>query len=204
MRTTLKSLAAVAVVIAMAASHAKAGHLVVRGPGGYGHAPWKYRYTAPRSYAQHRPDVGAAIAGAFAAAALQLIPRATEALMAKRPSGAAPPPVVTAQSDGSPPSNDVLDDIEGNSRGITRQEVEEALVDWCASHAEAPLCVKLKVTPPPPGYSPSYRPAPDLYYRGYSEPIGRGYYRPGRFRTWNGCQQGWTVQDGLCKPYRGY
>jgi hypothetical protein len=20
----------------------------------------------------------------------------------------------------------------------------------------------------------------------------------------NGCQPGWTVQDGLCKPYRGY
>ena len=33
---------------------------------------------------------------------------------------------------------------------------------------------------------------------------GGGYYRPGRFRTWNGCQPGWTVQDGLCKPYRGY
>ena len=25
-----------------------------------------------------------------------------------------------------------------------------------------------------------------------------------RFRTPNGCQNGWTVQDGLCKPYRGY
>jgi hypothetical protein len=24
------------------------------------------------------------------------------------------------------------------------------------------------------------------------------------FRTWNGCQPGWTVQDGLCKPYRGF
>ena len=22
--------------------------------------------------------------------------------------------------------------------------------------------------------------------------------------TPNGCQNGWTVQDGLCKPYRGY
>ena len=34
----------------------------------------------------------------------------------------------------------------------------------------------------------------------------RGYYRPNnaRFRTFNGCQNGWTVQDGLCKPYRGY
>ena len=31
----------------------------------------------------------------------------------------------------------------------------------------------------------------------------RDYYRP-RYRTWNGCQNGWTVQDGLCKPYRGY
>jgi penicillin-binding protein 1A len=38
------------------------------------------------------------------------------------------------------------------------------------------------------------------YYR-YGE---RGYYPPGRYRTWNGCQPGWTVQDGLCKPYRGY
>jgi len=64
--------------------------------------------------------------------------------------------------------------------------------------------------PPPaygPGYGPGYGgyyggPPPGPYYR--SERIGRGYYRPGRFRSWNGCQQGWTVQDGLCKPYRGY
>jgi hypothetical protein len=39
----------------------------------------------------------------------------------------------------------VLDDIEGNSRGITREEVEAALVDWCASHGDAPLCRKLQV-----------------------------------------------------------
>jgi hypothetical protein len=32
----------------------------------------------------------------------------------------------------------------------------------------------------------------------------RGYYRPGGYKTFNGCQNGWTVQDGLCKPYRGY
>jgi hypothetical protein len=43
-----------------------------------------------------------------------------------------------------------------------------------------------------------YRRDRDYDYRGE-----RGYYRPGQFRTWNGCQQGWTVQDGLCKPYRG-
>ena len=41
------------------------------------------------------------------------------------------------------------------------------------------------------------------YYR-YGEDGGRGYSRPGRFRTWNGCQPGFTVQDGRCKPYRGY
>ena len=32
----------------------------------------------------------------------------------------------------------------------------------------------------------------------------RGFYRPGGYKTFNGCQNGWTVQDGLCKPYRGY
>jgi hypothetical protein len=118
------------------------------------------------------------------------------------------PPVVVAQADRPPPRNDVLDDIEGNSRGITRQEVEAALIDWCATHAEAPLCVKLRVAPPrpsTPGPPPRYAPAPPPppYYRGYSGPVVR-YYRPGRFPTWNGCQDGWTVQDGLCKPYRGY
>jgi hypothetical protein len=41
------------------------------------------------------------------------------------------------------------------------------------------------------------------YYR-YGEDGYRGYSRPGRFRTWNGCQPGFTVQDGRCKPYRGY
>jgi hypothetical protein len=205
MTITLKSTAALAVVIATAASHANAGQLLVREPSGYGRAAWKHQYTA-RYYPQQRPDLGAAIAGALAGAALQLIPRATEALMAKLPPGAStpPPPIVTAQPDGPPPSSNALDDIEGNSRGITRQEVEAALVDWCATHADAPLCVKLRVTPPPPGDSPTYRPTPDPYYRGYSGPGGRGYYRPGRFQTWNGCQSGWTVQDGLCKPYRGY
>ena len=31
---------------------------------------------------------------------------------------------------------------------------------------------------------------------------GYGEYRPRR--TWNGCPYGFTVQDGVCKPYRGY
>ena len=173
---------------------------------GYRHAPPRY---APQ------PDLAAAVGAALAGAALELIPRAMAALAAKLPSEAPappppPPPVVVAQAGRSPPGGDVLDDIEGNSRGITRQEVEAALSDWCATHADAPLCVKLRVAPPPPSrpvpgprYAPAPPPPPPPYYRGYGPPIVR-YYRPGRFPTWNGCQDGWTVQDGLCKPYRGY
>jgi hypothetical protein len=198
MTIAVKLVTAVVVVLAIAASHANAGQFQRRGPSGYGHTAWKYRYTAPRFHAQQRPDLGAALAAALAGAALQLIPHATEALAAKLLPGASAPPVVTAQRDA--PSSDALDDIEGNARGITRQEVEAALVDWCASHADAPLCRKLHVGPPPPG--PTYAPPPQPYYSGYGG--SRGYYRPGRFQTWNGCQTGWTVQDGLCKPYRGY
>jgi hypothetical protein len=199
-------------MISMATTEADAGQL-----GGYryaspsGYVRWSHRrgYVAPRFYdTPQRSDLGAAIAGALAGAALQLIPRATEALIAKLPPAesaqlSTAPPVAVAPPDGLPPSSDVLDDIEGNSRGITRQEVEAALADWCASHGDAPLCVKLRVNPRRPGASdPSYPSQP--YYRSYSEPGGRRYYRPGRYPTWNGCQQGWTVQDGLCKPYRGY
>jgi hypothetical protein len=35
------------------------------------------------------------------------------------------------------------------------------------------------------------------YYRGYE------YDRPARYRR-NPCRRGFTVQDGVCKPYRGY
>jgi hypothetical protein len=206
MTITLKLLAAAAVMILMEASYAKAGQLLVRGPGGYAHASLKQRYAATRFYVRQPPDLGVVLAGALAGAALQLIPRATEALMARLPPEAptppAAPPAVTAQAQASPPAGDVLDDIEGNSRGITRQEVEAALTDWCASHVDAPLCVKLRVTPPARG--PTYQPVPHPYYLGHRDPGPRGYYRPGRFQTWNGCQSGWTVQDGLCKPYRGY
>jgi hypothetical protein len=31
---------------------------------------------------------------------------------------------------------------------------------------------------------------------------GRGNY--GGWNTWNGCPPNYTVQDGVCKPYRGY
>jgi hypothetical protein len=71
--------------------------------------------------------------------------------------------------------------------------------------------------PPPPDYGGYYgRPAP----YGYPPPTWNGcppgytiqggvcqpYRGPvgGGYRTWNGCPRGFTVQDGVCKPYRGY
>ncbi|MGC1981050.1 MAG: hypothetical protein WA711_10020 [Pseudolabrys sp.] len=40
------------------------------------------------------------------------------------------------------------------------------------------------------------------YYRDYDGPYA--YAPPPRHRSWNGCRPGVTVQDGVCKPYRGY
>ena len=44
------------------------------------------------------------------------------------------------------------------------------------------------------------------YYHGGPYAYAPGYraYPERRFRTWNGCPNGFTVQDGVCKPYRGY
>jgi hypothetical protein len=85
-------------------------------PPAYAHGPWRYRRDwAPRYYAppQYHNDLGAAIAGALAGAALQLIPRATEALAARLPPppGAPPPPPVAAPplapNAGPPPAPDM-------------------------------------------------------------------------------------------------
>jgi hypothetical protein len=57
--------------------------------------------------------------------------------------------------------------------------------------------------PSPYGPSP-YSGPPPAYYGGPGYSREAMFYRPGRYRTWNGCQPGWTVQSGLCKPYRGY
>lgn len=73
--------------------------------------------------------------------------------------------------------------------------------------------------PPPPGY----RPPPPRYYeepppRYYGPPPGPGiqfnfggrndqHYAPpvrGRDGKATCAQRGYTIQDGLCKPYRGY
>src|SRR5512132_3208334 len=113
MRTTSKFLAAAAVMISMATTEADAGQLDgyrYASPSGY--VRWSHHRGAPRFYNMpQRSDLGAAIAGALAGAALQLIPRATEALIAKLPPAesaqlSTAPPVAAAQPDGSPPSSE--------------------------------------------------------------------------------------------------
>jgi hypothetical protein len=56
-----------------------------------------------------------------------------------------------------------------------------------------------------PGYN-DYGPRP--YYRERYVPPPRYYnrrvVRAPRYNTRTGCPQGFTVQDGVCKPYRGY
>jgi hypothetical protein len=76
-----------------------------------------------------------------------------------------------------------------------------------------------------PGYGPQYRGyhGPPQYRGDYGPPQYRGGYGPPgpqvrigpdrdkprysppnpAFKTWNNCPQNFTVQDGLCKPYRG-
>ncbi len=108
--TTISKLLVACAAMTFAASQAGAGELLVTGPGGYryrygpppahGYGPWRYQRREwarpdlpPRYYApQYHPDLGAAIAGALAGAALQLIPRATEALAARLPPPPAGPP----------------------------------------------------------------------------------------------------------------
>jgi hypothetical protein len=67
--------------------------------------------------------------------------------------------------------------------------------------------------PPPPAYYPPPPPPPPDY--DYVPPMQRGLqlrfdsdearYSPPNpaFKTWNNCPPNFTVQDGLCKPYRG-
>lgn len=43
---------------------------------------------------------------------------------------------------------------------------------------------------------------PYHHYRRYYD-YAPGYYGGG-YATWNGCPPNFTIQDGVCKPYRGY
>ncbi|HEY0441857.1 MAG TPA: hypothetical protein VGD36_17460 [Xanthobacteraceae bacterium] len=50
---------------------------------------------------------------------------------------------------------------------------------------------------PQPYYAPRYQ-APSPYYGGGGRRGYDGYQRR------SACAPGWSVQDGVCKPYRGY
>jgi hypothetical protein len=50
---------------------------------------------------------------------------------------------------------------------------------------------------PQPYYAPRYQ-APPPYYGGGGRRGYDGYQRR------SACAPGWSVQDGVCKPYRGY
>jgi len=52
-------------------------------------------------------------------------------------------------------------------------------------------------------YWNGYRCAP-MHYNGPPRIEYRERYYRGPYRTYNGCPRGYTVQDGVCKPYRGY
>jgi hypothetical protein len=60
------------------------------------------------------------------------------------------------------------------------------------------------------GWDPGYqRYHGSRYYYGepqYYDAPGYSYYPRGRYRRGLGnvCAPGWSLQDGLCKPYRGY
>jgi hypothetical protein len=51
--------------------------------------------------------------------------------------------------------------------------------------------------PYPPVYAPP-PPPPPYYYNPRPRPYYRGNYRR------NPCPPYWTIQSGVCKPYRGY
>jgi hypothetical protein len=109
---------------------------------------------------------------------------------------------------------------EGSVKKITLMLLSAGMVLATGSIAPAQVYFGIETRPryyePPP-------PPPRRYYREryYSEPrhygpprvygerryhrSEEGYASPApRWRTWNGCPPNFTVQDGVCKPYRGY
>jgi hypothetical protein len=49
-----------------------------------------------------------------------------------------------------------------------------------------------------------YPPPPPRYYYPPPPPPPYGYYPRRWGGTYNGCPPHYTIQDGVCKPYRGY
>jgi hypothetical protein len=117
----------------LAASPASAGQYLAPGPGGFRYAPPARGWLAPRGpylngYVRpYRPNPAPFIAGALLGAVL------------------GPLPALRSPSLGPAAAVDAMDEIAPvNAQGVTRQEVEEAIADFCARNATASLCVKLQ------------------------------------------------------------
>jgi hypothetical protein len=136
------SLVLAACIAAAGAFEARAGEYRVVGPGWLRHGPpGPGRYlprhvprgaVAVQYHGSTRPS-GEDIAAGILTAVVPLVLPGLRVVPATPPAPgpAAPPP-------------DALAEIEPNPRGITRAEVEAALVDWCGQRPDAPLCVKLR------------------------------------------------------------
>ena len=131
-----------ACIAAGGAFEAQAGEYRVVGPGWLRHGPPGPAGYPPRhvprgavavQYHGRTRRSGEDIAAGILTAVVPLVLPGLRVVPAAPP---APGPAVT------PP--DALAEIEPNPRGITRAEVEAALVDWCGQRPEAPLCVKLR------------------------------------------------------------
>ena len=143
------SLTAAACIVGLAAFEARAAEFWVVGSGGLRYAPPGPGGYAPRHdprgsvavqpHGAARPS-GADIAAGILTAVVPLVLPQLRVVPAAppMPSGVAPgQPMAAAPPEGA------LAEIEPNPRGITRAEVEAALVDWCGQRPDAPLCIKL-------------------------------------------------------------
>jgi hypothetical protein len=143
------SLTLAACIVGLAACEAQAGQYYAFGPGGplygrFGPGGYLPRHLPRGTIAvQHRgpgrPSGEDIAAGILTAVVPLVLPQ-----LRVVPAG---PPVPPAAAPGAPlaaaPPEGALAEIEPNPRGITRAEVEAALIDWCGQRPEAPLCVKL-------------------------------------------------------------
>jgi hypothetical protein len=139
------SMALAACIVVLAACEGRAGQYWVFGPGGPRYAPPEAgppRHVRRGAVAvQYQPGgrpSGEEIAAGILTAVVPLVLPRLRVVPAGPPPPAAPAPVAAAPPQGA------LAEIEPNPLGITRAEVEAALVDWCGQRPDAPLCVKLR------------------------------------------------------------
>lgn len=93
-------------------------------------------------------------------------------------------------------------------RMITKAMIAVGFVGVMAGSASVPAgAQQIYFSGPGVGVEVTTRP----YYRyrgydayGYSGYERRSYYGRRHYSTWNGCPPNYTIQDGRCKPYRGY